>query len=385
MRCNMKIIVFGTGSYASEVTEHIGNIAYYVDNDVRKQGKFFCGKIVHAPSVLLEELEFKVIIASTYLNEIKMQLENMGFNEEEHYIDVKEAYVPSVVKDNNAPLLKVIDEYKHLQAKQLIEINKNRKQLEWLYDVEFKVYSQWGEDGIIQYLINKIDIPVKKFIEFGVEDYKESNTHFLLTNNNWEGLVIEMSEEDINKIKNDDIYWKYSLKAVNSFITKDNINQLFVDNGFDGDIGLLSVDVDGNDYWIWGAIDVIQPRIVVCEYNSVLSLDQAVTIPYVEDFYRTNAHYSNLYWGASLKAMYELAKKKGYQFVGTNSVSTNAFFVREDVIGELDIADFEKYNCYSKIRESRDEQGKLSYLDGMDRVNAIKDMPVIDVEEMKGH
>lgn len=93
-------------------------------------------------------------------------------------------------------------------------------------DNEFKVFSQWGEDGIIQFLIDNIDIKEKTFIEFGVENYTESNTRFLLQNNNWRGLVIDGSEENISYIKNDSIYWKHNIKAECAFITKDNINQL---------------------------------------------------------------------------------------------------------------------------------------------------------------
>ncbi|MFM6343717.1 MAG: hypothetical protein ACKPFK_01030, partial [Dolichospermum sp.] len=106
---------------------------------------------------------------------------------------------------------------------------------------EFRAFSQWGEDGIIQFLIRNVPINRKIFVEFGVQNYTESNTRFLLINNNWSGLVIDGGSEEIYYIKNDPIYWQYNLKAVNSFITKDNINQIISDNGIQGEIGLLSV------------------------------------------------------------------------------------------------------------------------------------------------
>src|SRR5436190_7582530 len=111
-------------------------------------------------------------------------------------------------------------------------------------DVEFSVFSQWGDDGIIQYLIRKIDIPVKSFIEFGVENYKESNTRFLLLNDNWSGLIMDSSKKHLNFIRNDSIVWKHNLKAVRAFINAENINGVIKSAGYRGEIGSLSIDID---------------------------------------------------------------------------------------------------------------------------------------------
>src|SRR5713226_10608594 len=120
--------------------------------------------------------------------------------------------------------------------------------------VGFKVFSQWDEDGIIQYLISKIPIENRTFIEFGVENYEESNTRFLLLNNHWQGLVLDASAADVSYIQTDRIYWEFDLQAKCTWITRDNINSLLEEAGFGGDIGLLSIDIDGNEYWIWEAI-----------------------------------------------------------------------------------------------------------------------------------
>src|ERR1700753_4111261 len=136
------------------------------------------------------------------------------------------------------------------QGKLLALANASRNITE-LEEAEFQVFSQRGEDGILQYIISKIPIPNRIFIEFGVEDYTESNTRFLLMNNNWSGLVIDGGKDNIKFIKSDFIYWKYDITAVHSFITKDNIDALISGYTDCRDIGLLSVDVDGNDYWIW--------------------------------------------------------------------------------------------------------------------------------------
>lgn len=228
-----------------------------------------------------------------------------------------------------------------------------------LEEAEFQVFSQWGEDGIIQWLIHNIDVGKKVFVEFGVEDYMESNTRFLLMNNNWSGLVIDGDKENVKKIRQWRSYWKYDLEAVDCFITKDNINSIISDAGIQGDIGLLSVDIDGNDYWILNEIDCIQPRILICEYNNIFGSDKKVTVPYDKTFFRTEKHYSNLYWGCSLGALRSFAEEEGFYYVGSNSAGNNAFFVRKDCIAEDKLPKERDIFVESKYRESRDEKENL--------------------------
>lgn len=263
--------------------------------------------------------------------------------------------------------------------------NKNKRNIKSLEEIEFQVFSQRGEDGIIQYIISQIEIPNKIFVEFGVEDYTESNTRFLLINNNWAGLVIDGSKEHVKFIKEDFIYWKYDLTAYHSFITKENINQLISKYTDCSDVGLLSIDIDGNDYWIWDALTVIKPRIVVCEYNSAFGKFNKVSVPYQADFDRTKAHYSSLYYGASLSALCYLAEKKGYDFIGTAEAGINAFFVRKDLS-----APFRKYSESEAFRpaanrDSKDEKGNLTFLPHDQRLSVIKELPVTDVVSNKSH
>ena len=153
-----------------------------------------------------------------------------------------------------------------------------------LQDFEFKVYSQWGEDGIIQELIRHIDIPDPAFVEFGVQDFKEANCRFLMMRNNWRGLVIEANERDVNRIKAAPYYWRHELNAVHAFVTADNINEIIDAAGFGGDVGLLSVDIDGVDYWVLKAIENCRPRIWIVEYNAVFGADRAIAVPYDANF-----------------------------------------------------------------------------------------------------
>lgn len=247
-------------------------------------------------------------------------------------------------------------------------------------EAEFRVFSQWGEDGIIQYLINHIQIDRKLFVEFGVENYTESNTRFLVTNNCWSGLVIDGSEENIAYIKKDVIYWARNLKAECAFITKDNINELIANSGISGDIGLLSVDIDGNDYWIWDAIKGISPRIVICEYNSLFGHTSKVTTPYDPDFVRGVAHYSKVYYGPSIAALCDLASRKGYSLVAGNSAGNNVFFVRNDVIGGLKVLSSQDAYCRSQFREYHDENGNLTFDDFETRLEKIQHLDLYDLE-----
>jgi hypothetical protein len=249
-----------------------------------------------------------------------------------------------------------------------------------IQDYEFKAYSQSGEDGIIQFLLRNIEIQNKIFVEFGVENYKESNTRFLLQNNYWSGLIIDGSSDNIQHIKNDSIYWKYNLKAEYAFIDRDNINDIIKSNGIYGDIGVLSIDIDGNDYWIWESINCIMPRIVICEYNSLFGPSRRVTIPYSKNFIRSKAHFSNVYYGASISALDFLSRKKGYSLVGSNRAGNNIFFVRTDLVGDIRIYNPEEVFVKAQFRETRDRHGKLTFLDFYESMKLIREMPLYDID-----
>lgn len=249
-----------------------------------------------------------------------------------------------------------------------------------LADAEFRVYSQWGEDGILLHLLRHVPVSREIFVEFGVESYREANTRFLLVYKNWSGLVIDGSVANIECVKSDDVYWRYNLKAEQAFITRENINELIRRNGISGEIGILSVDIDGNDYWVWESIDVVSPSIVVVEYNARFGSDRAVTVPYKADFTRTNAHYSCIYYGASLAALCHLAKRKGYAFVGCNTAGNNAFFVRND-LKPAAIPELTPQQGYmpSKFRESRDPNGNLTFLSEEEERAVLRDLPLVEV------
>jgi hypothetical protein len=198
-------------------------------------------------------------------------------------------------------------------------------------------------------------------------------------NDHWKGMIIDGDKSYMDYVRNQDIYWRHDLTAVNAWIDRDNINQLIGDAGFSGDIGLLSVDIDGNDYWVWEKIDVVNPVIVVTEWNSVFGPEHAISVPYDPAFQRANAHYSCLYWGASISAFAHLAEQKGYALIGSNTVGNNLFFVRKDRLGRLKPLSPADAYVESRFRDSRDAEGKLNFLSGERRRKEILDLAVVDV------
>lgn len=249
-----------------------------------------------------------------------------------------------------------------------------------LKDFEFQSFSQWGEDGIIQFILDKIKLPAsrQKFIEFGVQDFLESNCRFLMIKDNWSGLVIDGSQKHVRKIRRAFDFWKYDLTAVCQFITKENINQIFREQGLQGEIGLLSIDIDGNDYWVWESISEVTPAVVVIEYNTHFGPDLDVSIPYDPKFERAIKHHSCNYWGASISALTRLAKQKGYELIGSNSSGVNLFFVHHQYASLFNILTPQQAFVWGKFRENRDSSGQLLFGDFDTRIRGITGMPLWD-------
>jgi hypothetical protein len=249
-----------------------------------------------------------------------------------------------------------------------------------LADHEFKIFSQWGEDGILQFLTRSLAIPHRTFIEFGVEDFFESNCRFLMMKDLWRGYVIDGSQANIERLRASYFYWRYQLRSKASFITVDNICNLLEESGFARDLGILSIDLDGIDYHVLERLEDWRPAILVVEYNSAFGSERAVSVPYHAAFRRGDAHFSSLYYGASLPAFCYLTARRGYGLVGTNSMGSNAFFVRRDLLNDLvrEIGPKDGYRD-GVFRESRDVRGRPSTLSGADRLRDMRMLPLIDV------
>ena len=213
-----------------------------------------------------------------------------------------------------------------------------------LNDHEFSLFSQNGEDGIFNHIFNKIGFTSRKSVEIGF-GYKENNSLFLITKHNFESLLIDGQSHNVDVFNFfNNKYIKSKSLAVKSWITKDNINNTISEYIHDKQVDLLSIDIDGNDYWIWEAIDSIEPRVVILEYNASF-YNNSITIPYDINFNRTDfsnePRDSHWYHGASLKALTKVSQKKGYKLVGTDSKGVNCFFIRDEIIKNYNIKTYE--------------------------------------------
>lgn len=204
-------------------------------------------------------------------------------------------------------------------------------------DVGFRQYSQFEEDGILLYLFSLITPQNRICVEICAGDGMECNSANLIINHGWWGHLFDGNPDNVRSGKafygrqKDTAF--YPPKFTQAWITAENINQLLSDSGLQGKIDLLSLDMDGVDYWIWKAIDVVEPTVVVCEIHNPIPPDLALTIPYASDFGITS--FDDGFRGASLRAMVHLARSKGYRLAGTHRLGFNAFFVKNGVVDDL--------------------------------------------------
>lgn len=208
---------------------------------------------------------------------------------------------------------------------------------------ESQVFSQFGEDGIIREIFRRIGTTNQYFVEFGVEDGSETNTTYLLFNG-WKGLWIEGSPKFCQYIRTDfaKALQKKQLTLINGFIKAENIESLFAEGNVPEEFDLLSIDIDRNDYHVWKAITHYRPRVVVIEYNAIFQPGDHFVVEYDADAMWDRT--SN--FGASLEAMTQLGLEKGYRLVASSFAGLNAFFVREDVMGDHFTGPFTAENHY---------------------------------------
>lgn len=196
---------------------------------------------------------------------------------------------------------------------------------------EYSWLSQNGEDGILRYLFDEIGYESRWFVEFGF-GAAQCNALRLMLKEDFRGLLMDGSRENVdcfNYAANQ--HGIDRVTAVHTFITRGNLQSLIRDNGVPRDIDLLSLDVDGNDYWFWETLDCVSPRVVCIEYNAGIGPELALTVPYDDSFERYSKHASGFFYGASLAALQSLGQRKGYYLIGCDSTGTNAFFLRDDV------------------------------------------------------
>lgn len=200
-----------------------------------------------------------------------------------------------------------------------------------LNQYEYSLLSQNGEDGIIRYLFDTTGFESRWFVEFGFGAH-QCNSLRLMLHEGFRGVLLDGSHENCRFF---DIAARRfgidGVRAVQAFLNRENLNETISGQGVPAGIDFLSLDVDGNDYWLWQALTCTSARIACIEYNAGMGRDLSWSVPYDAQFERFAKHPSGFFHGASLKALEKLGTQKGYRLVGCDSTGTNAFFLREDV------------------------------------------------------
>lgn len=192
----------------------------------------------------------------------------------------------------------------------------------------YKSFSQNDEDGILQEIFRRIGVLNRTFFEFGVQDGRQNNSLLLLLQG-WRGLWAEPDAKACKAIRHHFRSHLVSggLSLAQCRVTPENVEALIASCG--ADLDLLSIDIDGNDYWVWAAVSS-KPRVVVCEYNATFR----PPVSWVMQYNPVHCWDGSNYHGASLQSLFDLAGSKGYTLVGCCLAGANAFFVRNDLIGD---------------------------------------------------
>jgi hypothetical protein len=221
-----------------------------------------------------------------------------------------------------------------------------------LQDYESTVYSQGGEDGIIEKLFELIPPTSRYAIEFGAGDGQSlSNVCLLITRHGWRGLLIEGDARQAAALRQ--FYLDYpGVRTAQAWVFPANVELLFEEHGVPRDLDLLVIDIDSNDYYVWHAIREFRPKVVMIEYNGMFAPPVRMVIDFHPAMYWSGR---DAHFGASLQSMYELGKSKGYELVGTNSLGVNAFFVERSYYSRFGIKDNSPARLYHRYLGSQFE------------------------------
>jgi hypothetical protein len=214
--------------------------------------------------------------------------------------------------------------------------------------------SQRDEDGLTLAILREAGVQTRTFVELGCGD-NGGNSGWLATELGWKGLMVDASDPIVRGLQRR--LGPSGITVASHWITRENVNELLQSHSVADEVDLLSVDIDGNDYWVWEALSACSPRLVIVEYNSAFGPERSAVVPYRPDFVRDSSICRGLYFGASLRALARLAHRKGYRLVATENV--NAFFLRNDVAPGIPACDVNTaYELYSKHEPRLDALGQ---------------------------
>lgn len=226
----------------------------------------------------------------------------------------------------------------------------------------FRVFSNADEDGILVYVFALVGMRSRVVVEIAFGSPDGANATNLICNWGWSGVLVEGDPDLAASARaffagHRDTY-VHPPVVVSDHVTVDNVNRLLADAGVSGEIDLLSIDLDGIDYWVWKALEVVRPRVVVVEFQNILGAQRSVTVPYRPDFVRAASGPARDFFGASLAAFVSLGRAKGYRLVGANRYGYNAFFVA-DGVGEDVLVEVDPASCLREPKQSWDERHRL--------------------------
>ena len=202
-------------------------------------------------------------------------------------------------------------------------------------DAGFRVYSQFEEDGIILYVLSMIGLKTRRVVEMCCGAANECMATNLILNHGFDGYLFDGNLENV-RVANEFFRRKhdcllYQPIVTHAWITRDNVNELLTQSDCTGEVDLFSLDIDGNDYWIWDAISAINPRLLVIETHNIIPANRSLTIEYQPDFCCSAKPIAEQdYRGASLLAMQRLCKRRGFRMIGAHRHGFNVFFLRDD-------------------------------------------------------
>ena len=257
-----------------------------------------------------------------------------------------------------------------------------------LWDAEFRVFSQFGEDGIVDLLLDELQISKPRIMEIGAGDFSECNSRFALHKRNCSAYLVDMREDLQRGLQESEIRWKASVAVEIAKIDEKNIKDIESRAiRFLKYIDVISLDIDGIDFWIAQHINWNGIKIAIVEYNPVFGAKLSVSIPKDTFSSRFEHHYSGLVYGASLLAWIEFFASKDMRFVGTNRAGNNAFFVPSSLAGNLpfrlpDISQLDAYVDW-QIRDSRNQDQTLSSLSLEQARNLISGVELIDTQTLR--
>ena len=247
---------------------------------------------------------------------------------------------------------------------------------------DLRVFSQWGEDGILAALIDQLRGIPRTFVEIGVEDYRECNTR-LLARTGWTGLAIDGDQVAVSHAQTLREVWSGAVRVVGAWLEPSTVDAVVTGAGVRGEIGVLSIDVDGIDLYLLDALTGVDPWIVVIEYNARYGPRDAVTVPYRAGFDRRVEHFSWLHHGVSLAGVEVWGAARGYDLVAVNREGTNAFLVkssrRPDGLPARSAPDLWRPLRFS---ENHGEDGAHRPISFDDERRIVAALPKVDVREL---